>query len=115
MNLHPYLLSLKEHEREKLAALCKTTQGYLFKLARNFHKGMRAHPTLASLLERYTDQKVRRWELNPEDWFITWPEMVGCDGVPPLPVLNSQALPPASDAANDPNTGDATTGRLAAS
>lgn len=86
MDLHPYLLSLTEQEREAFAKACKTTQNYLWNIARSFSKPppacKRASPKLASLIEAASNKKVRRWESNPEDWHITWPELVGSPGAP---------------------------------
>lgn len=84
MDLRSYLLGLSEQEREAFAKECDTTLNYLWKLARGFDKvpPLRPNPTLAALIERASNQMVRRWESNPEDWHITWPELVGFDGAP---------------------------------
>lgn len=84
MDLHSYLLELSEQDREIFARQCDTTLNYLWKLARGFDKvpPLRPNPTLAALIERASNQKVRRWESNPEDWHITWPELVGVKGAP---------------------------------
>jgi hypothetical protein len=29
---------------------------------------------------------LRRWDLRPDDWHRIWPELVGADGAPPVPV-----------------------------
>lgn len=29
---------------------------------------------------------VRRWDLRPDDWHCIWPELIGADGAPALPV-----------------------------
>lgn len=29
---------------------------------------------------------VRRWDLRPDDWHRIWPELVGSDGAPNVPV-----------------------------
>lgn len=29
---------------------------------------------------------VKRWDTRPEDWYEIWPEMVGNQGAPPVPV-----------------------------
>jgi hypothetical protein len=29
---------------------------------------------------------VARWDLRPDDWHRIWPELIGAEGAPPLPV-----------------------------
>ena len=37
-------------------------------------------------IERETAGSVRRWDLRPRDWHRIWPELVGIDGAPAVPV-----------------------------
>lgn len=37
-------------------------------------------------VERATGGAVRRWDLRPDDWHEIWPELIGSEGAPPLPV-----------------------------
>ena len=34
---------------------------------------------------------VRRWDLRPDDWHLIWPELVGTDGAPAVPVSSATA------------------------
>lgn len=37
-------------------------------------------------IERATSQRVRRWDLRPKDWHRIWPELIGAEGAPAVPV-----------------------------
>lgn len=37
-------------------------------------------------IERATDGAVTRWDLRPDDWYRIWPELIGAEGAPPVPV-----------------------------
>jgi DNA-binding transcriptional regulator YdaS (Cro superfamily) len=37
-------------------------------------------------LETVTGGAVRRWEMRPDDWHKVWPELIGTDGAPAVPV-----------------------------
>lgn len=43
-------------------------------------------PAYCSAIERATERRVRRWDLRPEDWHRIWPELVGSQGAPAVPV-----------------------------
>lgn len=90
MDLHSYLSNLPPDGRDDFAVKCDTTQNYLWKLARGFKSGLRPKPRLASLIERASNQMVRRWESNPEDWWETWPELINSEGAPEVPVRIEQ-------------------------
>lgn len=44
-----------------------------------------------SEIERLTERAVMRWDLRPHDWHLVWPELVGIDGAPCIPVETKQA------------------------
>ena len=37
-------------------------------------------------IERATSQRVRRWDPRPSDWHRIWPELIGAEGAPAVPV-----------------------------
>lgn len=84
MTLHDYMRGLTPQEREEFAQRCDTTVNYLWKVARGFDRGLRPSGLLAARIEAASNQKVRRWESNPEAWAETWPELVGAPGAPVL-------------------------------
>lgn len=92
MDLKTYLSPLGAEAREDFARRCETTKGHL----QNVMYGMRPCATdLAVAIERETEQQVRRWDLRPEDWFKHWPELIGIDGAPEVPLAYSQSAQPA--------------------
>jgi DNA-binding transcriptional regulator YdaS (Cro superfamily) len=40
----------------------------------------------AAEIERACAFNVMRWDLRPDDWHRIWPELIGAEGAPPLPV-----------------------------
>ncbi len=42
-------------------------------------------------LERACDFHVRRWDLRPDDWHRIWPELIGTEGAPAMPVQTEAA------------------------
>ena len=93
-----YLLSLEPDELRALATACGTTFNNLKKLAYNFERGYRPNALLAMQLELHSNQKVKRWDLIPERWHLTWDELKLASGAPPVPELRAIDLV----AANDP-------------
>lgn len=43
----------------------------------------------AAALEAATAGVVRRWDMFPADWHLIWPELVGTEGAPVVPVLET--------------------------
>lgn len=41
-------------------------------------------------IERATGFAVRRWDLCPDEWHLIWPELIGADGAPAVPVCEPQ-------------------------
>ena len=44
-----------------------------------------------SPIERAGGFAVRRWDLRPEDWHLIWPELIGSEGAPAVPVAAATA------------------------
>lgn len=86
MDLYQYIDGLTEEELGVFAKQCDTTPLYLWKLARAQRRGEHLiKEKLSSLIESNSNRLVRRWESNPHDWFVTWPELIGADGAPAVP------------------------------
>jgi DNA-binding transcriptional regulator YdaS (Cro superfamily) len=43
-------------------------------------------PEYCVAIERATENKVRRWDLRPDDWHRIWPELIGIEGAPAVDV-----------------------------
>lgn len=43
-------------------------------------------PKAAVKLEQRSGLRLRRWHLRAHSWHEVWPELVGADGAPPVPV-----------------------------
>lgn len=84
MHLLQYLRMLSPEERKAFASNCETTENYLWKLARGFHSEKKLRPAaeMSVSIETHSNQKVRRWESNPERWHRIWPEIIGSPGAP---------------------------------
>lgn len=41
-------------------------------------------------LEAATGGVVRRWHMRPDDWHLVWPELVGIDGAPDAPAVETR-------------------------
>jgi DNA-binding transcriptional regulator YdaS (Cro superfamily) len=48
-------------------------------------------PHFCPAIERFTQSRVRVWELRPTDWHLIWPALVGTAGAPALPVAANDA------------------------
>jgi len=67
-------------ERAELAERAGVNEQYLYQCLSG-RRDMDA--TQASIVERKTEGRIRRWQLR-RDWHVTWPELVGAEGAPPL-------------------------------
>lgn len=84
MKLRAYLDGLPRGGLGEFAAKVDRSEVYLLQLAA--HQGGReASPALAVVIERESNQQVRRWDLRPDDWHLIWPELIGTEGAPPIP------------------------------
>lgn len=86
MRLPIYLKRFNQEERADFALRVGTTVGHL----NNVAYGMRtASPALAKQIAVKSSGEVLEWELRPDDWFEIWPELVGLEGAPAVPVGRS--------------------------
>jgi DNA-binding transcriptional regulator YdaS (Cro superfamily) len=68
-------------ERAELAEQCGINEQYLYQCLSG-KRDMEAKQ--ASVCERDTGGRLRRWMLRQSDWHVTWPELVGADGAPAI-------------------------------
>lgn len=73
-------------ERAELAKKSGVNEQYLYQCLSG-RRDMDA--TQASIVERETERRIRRWQLR-RDWDVTWPELVGSEGAPPAPATQTQ-------------------------
>ena len=82
MNLSAYL----KEERGRAASVAASVgiaPGYLSQIA----NGARPAPAeKCPAIEQACGDMVRRWDLRPHDWHRIWPELIGTDGAPDVPV-----------------------------
>lgn len=43
-------------------------------------------------IEQVTDRVVMRWDLRSDDWHRIWPELIGTEGAPPVPVSDAREV-----------------------
>jgi DNA-binding transcriptional regulator YdaS (Cro superfamily) len=67
-----HLNSLSPEARDRLAADCKTSVGYLRKAC---SAGQKFGAELCVSIEQATNGEVTRQELRPDDWAAIWPEL----------------------------------------
>ena len=46
----------------------------------------------AADFEAASDGQVRRWHMFPDTWHRVWPELIGAEGAPPVPVDEPQEV-----------------------
>jgi DNA-binding transcriptional regulator YdaS (Cro superfamily) len=83
MTLADYIKGLDIGAREELAASSGTSYLHLRNVA---FSGKSCGPQLAVGIEQATTRAVRRWDLRPDDWHRIWPELIGAEGAPAVPV-----------------------------
>lgn len=93
--MHTQTLSdfLAAQPRGALAALAadlKISRVYLSQLVAG-QAGRVPSPELSVHIERATGRRVARWNLRPSDWHLIWPELIGAEGAPPVPVEQVEA------------------------
>ncbi len=86
--LREYLNSLGQAGQAAFAIECGTTIGYLRKA---LSVGVALNPLFCVSIERNSLGAVRRWDLRPNDWSKIWPELIGIDGAPPVPMVERAA------------------------
>lgn len=70
-------------DRRRLAEMVGVDEASLYQALTA--RGYGFKPQKCVEIEKRTKGELRRWHLRPEDWDITWPELVGKKGAPPAP------------------------------
>ena len=69
--------------------VCRSVQAACF-----WRDGKRRLPVeFIPVLESAGANRVRRWELRPDDWHRIWPELIGTEGAPPVPTEEAPPTP----------------------
>jgi DNA-binding transcriptional regulator YdaS (Cro superfamily) len=92
MNLHEYLSSpgaLSVAELAKEIGLTGTSRNQQVWQWQHAHEGRRPNPEYCVAIERATANRVKRWDLRPDDWHRIWPELIGKKGSPPVPEVQA--------------------------
>lgn len=72
--------------RAELAELHELNDPYLYQCLSG-RKEMNAAEAVR--IEKLTGGEIKRWMLRGRSWHLIWPELIGADGVPPVPVSES--------------------------
>jgi DNA-binding transcriptional regulator YdaS (Cro superfamily) len=91
MELKPFLDELPRGGSAALAAAVGISTVYLFQLSAR-QGGREPGPELCVRIETATLKRVRRWDLRPTDWHLIWPELIGVEGAPGIPVAANDAV-----------------------
>ena len=86
MDINSYLRSERGRTKRLAAAL-----GVSDSLVTQWASGKAISAERCYPIEQATASEVRRWDLRPADWHDIWPELIGIDGAPPVPVRTEQA------------------------
>lgn len=54
------------------------------------YNNRRPGPEMCVVIERESDQEIRRWDLRPDDWHRIWPELIGAEGAPAVPAVSGE-------------------------
>jgi len=68
-----YIKQLSKERRAAFFVDCKTTEGYVRKVA---SKGGVLGAAICVAVERESDRAVTRKDLRPDDWSELWPELI---------------------------------------
>jgi len=80
---------LSPDDRRRLAEKLGVHEATLYQAVTGKGKGF--SPAECVRIERESDNELRRWDLRPADWNLIWPELVGTDGAPDVPVSERQS------------------------
>lgn len=102
MELKELLKSLSDDERKALSTSCDHSLGHIKNVAQG-HKPCSAE--LAAALDYHSHRlfgehrTVKRWDLIPTKWWWIWPELIGVEGAPPIPVAANDSTMSVNEAA----------------
>jgi DNA-binding transcriptional regulator YdaS (Cro superfamily) len=70
-------------DRKRLALKAGISEAVLYQSMNGYSQ---INPAKCVLVETALDGELRRWDLRPKDWHEIWPELIGLEGAPPVPV-----------------------------
>lgn len=87
MDLKTYLAAMSTDARDDFSKRCGTTRGHLQNVSYRYRP---CATDIAVLIERESEGSVRRWDLRPSDWHRHWPELIGTEGAPVIPIEKAE-------------------------
>jgi DNA-binding transcriptional regulator YdaS (Cro superfamily) len=90
MNLDTYLNQPGALSIARLRELIGVKSDNQIRQWRHGYAGRQPSPEYATAIEVATERMVPRWESRPEDWHRIWPELIGSEGAPSLPVQDQR-------------------------
>lgn len=88
-DLRTYLNDLPRGAIGLFAKKVGATRVYLSQLAAR-QDDREPSPQMCVVIERESGFMVRRWGLRPTDWHLIWPELIGTEGAPAVPVAEAE-------------------------
>lgn len=85
MTLREFLDGLARGGVTEFAGKVGVSTVYLQQIAAR-QDGREPSPELSVRIERESGSDVRRWDVRPTDWWLIWPELIGAEGAPAVPV-----------------------------
>ena len=76
-------MDISAPERKELARQLNISEPYLYQCLTG-RKAMK--PEEAVRVESDSGRRLMRWHLRPTDWHRIWPELIGTNGAPAVPV-----------------------------
>jgi hypothetical protein len=90
MDLDAFFLQPGAPSMVQFAIDCKCNSDQL-RQWRHGYANRRPGPRMCVVIEAVSGQKIRRWDLRPDDWHLIWPELIGTKGAPRPPSLKKAA------------------------
>lgn len=89
LSLHEFLADQPRGAVSSLARDLGISRIYLSQLVGR-QNGRVPSPELCVVIERQTGRRVMRWNLRPDDWHLIWPELIGAEGAPAVPMIEPE-------------------------
>jgi DNA-binding transcriptional regulator YdaS (Cro superfamily) len=86
MNLHDYLNSPGALSITALAAAIGVKNVAQLRQWQHGYANRIPGPENCVSMEQVTEGAIKRWDLRPADWHLIWPELIGAEGSPAIPV-----------------------------
>lgn len=86
MNLHDYINSPGTLTVSELATAIGIKNQAQIRQWQHGYANRIPGPENCVAMEQVTNGAIRRWDLRPNDWHLIWPELIGNEGAPEVPV-----------------------------